>query len=257
MLPILFHIGSFPLRSWGLLLMIAFLMGAWRASKAAPRYGIKVEDYWDASLAGLFGGVLGGRLGYVLQNLSTYLEDPKKAIFSIAAVWQGGMTSFGGLLGGIAVGLYVCKKKGMNLWDAIDLGAPSLAIGMFFGRIGCLLNGCCYGHKCELPWAMDFHPDEHTAILGVHPTQLYEALGVAIAYVILISLEKRRAFRGQIFLAFCVLYGTVRFVVEIWREQSGVESIKAGLSTGQWASLGVALIAVAAWPLLAKKNRIV
>lgn len=252
MLPILFHIGPFPLRSWGLLLMIAFLMGAWRASKNAHRYGIKVEDYWDAGLAGLFGGVIGGRLGYVLQNLGSYKSD----FFSVAAVWQGGMTSFGGLLGGVLVGLTVCKKRGMNVWDAVDLGAPSLAIGMFFGRIGCLLNGCCYGHKCDQPWAMNFYPDEHTRVLGVHPTQAYEAVGVAITYLLLVALEKRRVFRGQLLLAFCILYGIVRFTVEFWREQSGAESMKAGLSTGQWASLTIAAIAAIAWPILAKKNKL-
>lgn len=252
MLPVLFHIGSFPLRSWGLLLMIAFLMAAWRAACVAPRYGLKSEDYWDASLAGLFGGVLGGRIGYILQNLDTYKSD----LLSIGAVWQGGMTSFGGLIGGVLVGILVCKKKGMNPWDAIDTAAPSLAIGMFFGRIGCLLNGCCYGHKCDLPWKMNFYPDEHTQIIGVHPTQIYEAIGVALAFGSLVWLEKHRTFRGQIICAFMVLYGIVRFVVEIWREQSGTESVKAGLSTGQWASLFVSLVGIVLGLVLAKKNRI-
>ena len=252
MRPVLFHIGSFPLRSWGLLLMIAFLMAMWRATKVAPRYGIKSEDYGDAAMWGLLGGVLGGRLFYVFQNLKSYLAHPQ----DIFAVWQGGMTSFGGLLGGVWLGIVVCKKKGMNVWDALDIAAPSLAIGMFFGRLGCLLNGCCYGHQCELPWAMSFYPENEPAKLGVHPTQIYEMIGVAIAFALLMALEKRRAFRGQLFLAFCVLYGIVRFVVEIWREQAGAGSVKAGLSTGQWASIAVVLVAGAFWPMLAKKNRI-
>ncbi len=211
MRPILFHIGSFPLRSWGLLLMIAFLMGAWRASKAAPRYGIKTDDLWDASLAGLFGGVLGGRLGYVVQNPGEYLSNPRE----ILNFMSGGMTSFGGLIGGVAAGLAVCKKRGMNVWDAADVAAPSLAIGWFFGRLGCLLNGCCYGHKCDVAWKMNFYPDSHTQIIGVHPTQIYEAIGMVIAYAVLVALEKKRAFRGQIFAVFLGLYGLSRFIVEI------------------------------------------
>lgn len=252
MLPVLFHIGSFPIRSWGLLLAIAFMMAAWRATTIAKRYGISSEDYWDASLAGLLGGVLGGRVGYVLQNLPLYVKEPAR----IVNFMEGGMTSFGGLLGGVLVGLWVCKKKKMDGWDAADVAAPSLAIGMFFGRIGCLLNGCCYGRACAYPWGMDFHPDEHTTITHVHPTQLYECFGVAIAFGLLVLLEKRRQFRGQILLGFCVLYGIVRFVVEIWREQAGAESVQAGLSTGQWASLTVSLIAAIAWPILAKRNAI-
>ena len=252
MIPVLFHIGAFPLRSWGLMLMIAFLMGALHATKLARRYGIKPDDLWDASLAGLFGGVLGGRLGYVLQNMGEYLKNPAQ----ILNFMSGGMTSFGGMLGGVVVGLFVCKKKGMNLWDAADAIAPSLAIGWFFGRIGCLLNGCCYGHKCDVAWKMNFYPDEHTQILGVHPTQIYEAIGMVLTYGVLMSLTKRRVFRGQIFAAFLVLYGIVRFVVEFWREQSGAESIKAGLSTGQWASLLVAFVGLALGSVLAKKNKI-
>ncbi len=252
MRPVLFHIGSFPLRSWGFLLMIAFLMAMWRATKTAPRYGIKSEDYGDAAMWGLLGGVLGGRLAYVFLNLKSYLSHPQ----DIFAVWQGGMTSFGGLIGGVWLGITVCKKKGMDVWDALDIAAPSLAIGMFFGRLGCLFNGCCYGHTCTLPWAMNFYPEHESARLSAHPTQIYEMIGVAIAFAAMVALEKRRAFRGQIICAFMVLYGIVRFVVEIWREQSGVESVKAGLSTGQWASLLVSLVGLVLGVVLAKKNRI-
>src|SRR4051812_23133825 len=100
MLPILFHIGQFPVHSWGVLLMIGFLLGAWRAAKHAPRYGIVPEDLWDASLFGLFGGVVGGRLAYVLLNIPYFSIHPGE----IVALWSGGMTSFGGLIGGMLAG---------------------------------------------------------------------------------------------------------------------------------------------------------
>lgn len=252
MRPVLLHLGNFPLRAWGFLLMIAFLMGAVRAVKVAEgRYGISREKLWDASMAGLFGGVIGARLLYVLLNIGDYSKHPLQAF----AVWEGGMTSFGGLLGGMLVGLWAAKKRGLNVLDVCDVAGPSLAIGMFFGRIGCLLNGCCYGHVCTQPWAIDFHPENSPATGPVHPTQVYEAFGVALVYAFLtLYLEKRRAFPGQILLAFTILYGVVRFIVEFWRAQSSTESVIAGLSTGQWAGILVIAVAAGFWPVLAKRK---
>lgn len=250
MLPVLFHIGSYPVGSWGLLLMVAFVAGAVRAVVAAEKlYGVPRDPLWDASLYGLFGGVLGGRLAFVLLNPKQYLTHPGE----VFAVWQGGMTSFGGLIGGVGVGLFIAKKRGLNVLDVCDAAGPSLAIGWFFGRIGCLLNGCCYGHVCTQPWAMEFHPKDGPITGRVHPTQLYDALGMALTFAFLtLVLEKRRAFRGQLLLVFLILFGVVRFVVEFWREQSGTESIIAGLSTGQWASIAVAAVALALWPAWSK-----
>lgn len=252
MLPVLFHLGSYPVGSWGLMLMIAFLAGAVRAVAAAERlYGIPRDPLWDASLTGLFGGVLGGRLAFVLLNYKQYLAHPGE----IFAFWQGGMTSFGGLIGGVGVGLAMAKKRGLRVLDVCDAAGPSLAIGWFFGRIGCLLNGCCYGHACQQPWALEFHPKDGLATGRVHPTQLYDALGMALTFAFLTRvLEKRRAFRGQLLLVFLISFGLVRFVVEFWREQSGAESVIVGLSTGQWASLAVALVALALWPAWSKRR---
>lgn len=253
MLPVLFHVGNYPLHSWGVLLMVGFLLAALRAVKAAEvLYQIPRDALWDTSLAGLFGGILGARLAFVLQNLKDYAQH----LGEVLAVWKGGMTSFGGLLGGVVVGLLVARKRGLDVRDVCDAAAPSLAIGLFFGRIGCLLNGCCYGHTCSLPWAMEFHPDNGAETGRVHPTQLYDALGAALIYAFLtLVMEKRRAFKGQLLLLFIILYGLSRFVVEFWRAQSGEQSVVGGLSTGQWASILIAAVAAALWPVLAKKKR--
>ena len=207
MLPILFHIGPFPVHSWGVLLMIGFLVGGWRAAKNAPRYGFKPEDVWDVSLFGLLGGVLGGRIGFVVQE-PHFWERPQQML----AIWDGGMAFYGGLLGGILAGVLTCRAKKMRVADMADLAAPSLALGYIFGRIGCFLNGCCYGGVCDLPWAIRF-PDEH--VPGVltppsHPAQLYSSLG-GTAYLpfALLPLEKHRKFRGQVMYVFLFLYGAL------------------------------------------------
>ena len=248
MYPILFHVGSFPIHAWGVLLMIGFLVGTWRAAKVAPRYGIPGEDLWDAALFGLLGGIVGARLAYVAQNLGEFASHPGM----IFALWQGGMTSFGGLIGGVAVGLWILQRRGHNLVDAGDLVAPSLALGYFFGRIGCYLNGCCYGGYCPEPLGVHF-----PGIAGtVHPTQLYSAAAGLFIFALLAAMEKRRQFGGQIIALFAVLYGVYRFIVEFFREgaTTGASGI-ASLTTGQVASLVVSLLALAFYLYRLKASR--
>ncbi len=221
MLPILFHIGPFPVHSWGVLLMIGFLVGGWRAAKNAPRYGFKPEDVWDVSLFGLLGGVLGGRIGFVIQE-PHFWERPQQML----AIWDGGMAFYGGLLGGILAGVLTCRAKKMRVADMADLAAPSLALGYIFGRIGCFLNGCCYGGVCDLPWGMRF-PDEHVPgglTPPSHPAQLYSSIAGLLIFLLLLPLEKHRQFRGQIMYVFLFLYGVYRFLIEIVRTGASSDS---------------------------------
>ena len=201
--------------------MIGFLVGGWRAAKNAPRYGFKPEDVWDVSLFGLLGGVLGGRIGFVVQE-PHFWERPQQML----AIWDGGMAFYGGLLGGILAGVLTCRAKKMRVADMADLAAPSLALGYIFGRIGCFLNGCCYGGVCDLPWAMRF-PDEHVPggfTPPSHPAQLYSSLAGLLIFLLLLPLEKYRQFRGQIMYVFLMLYGAYRFLIEIVRTGASSDS---------------------------------
>ncbi|MBC8137512.1 MAG: prolipoprotein diacylglyceryl transferase [Fibrella sp.] len=234
--PILFKVGNFPVHAWGVLLMIGFLLGTWRAAHHAMRYKIAPEDLWDAALFGLFGGVIGGRLAYVAQNLPEFAAHPGQ----IFAMWNGGMTSFGGLIGGVGVGLLVMHLRKRNLLDSADLAAPSLAIGYFWGRIGCYLNGCCFGGACPDPLGVQFPLLSGT----VHATQLYSAFAAAVIYGVLVLVEKRRQFRGQLILLFALLYSLYRFIVEFFREGATADlSGIASLTTAQVACLAIALLA--------------
>lgn len=236
MFPILFKVGNFPVHSWGVLLMIGFLLGTWRAARHAMRYSIAPEDLWDAALFGLFGGVLGGRLAYVAQNIPEFAANPGQ----IFAMWNGGMTSFGGLIGGVGVGLLVMHLRKRNLLDSADLAAPSLAIGYFWGRIGCFLNGCCFGGACPEPLGVHFPGLQGT----VHATQLYSAFAAAIIFGILFFVEKNRQFRGQLILLFALLYSVYRFIVEFFREGATADLSGIGsFTTAQIACLSIALLA--------------
>jgi phosphatidylglycerol---prolipoprotein diacylglyceryl transferase len=250
MRPVLFHLGPLPIHSWGVLLMIGFLLATWRAAKNAPRYKIQPEDLWDGALFGLLGGIIGGRLAYVLINYKEFLPHPA-AIFQI---WQGGMTSFGGLIGGIGVGLLVARYRKMNVADTADLTAVSLPIGYAIGRVGCFLNGCCYGSKCDSPWAVDFPTPGGGHTGPSHPAQLYSAFAGVVMYLILVQLEKRRAFRGQLMLAFAFLYSIYRFLIEFIREGATADlSGIASLTQAQVACLGIAVVAAIVYGILAKR----
>ena len=250
MLPVLFKLGPFTLHSWGLLLLAAFVAAALRGVKRAPRYGISPEAIWDCALIGLLGGIVGGRLAFVLQQASYFSSHPGE----ILAIWTGGMTSFGGLIGGVGAGIWAAKRRGIRVADAADLTAVSLPIGYAIGRIGCFLNGCCHGSACSLPWAVDFHPDGGPATGPVHPAQLYSAAAGLLIYAVLMLLEKRRSFPGQLLLLFMAFYGIYRFLVEFVREGATAEVLAAGLTTGQIASLATVAAAAVATAILARKR---
>jgi len=243
MLPVLFKIGPYPVHSWGLLLMLGFLLAAWRAAQNARRFHFTREDVWDVSLFGLLGGVLGGRLGFVVQNLSFYTHNAGK----ILALWDGGMTFYGGMAGGILAGVLVCRAKKMNVADMADLAAVSFPLGYLMGRIGCFLNGCCYGGACDLPWATRFHTDSGLTVPS-HPAQLYSALISLGIYLALLPIERARKFRGQVMLAYLFLYGVYRFLIEFVREGATADVTNfLHLTLGQIVSLALSGVAAFLW----------
>ncbi len=253
MWPELFKIGPLTVHSWGVFLMLGFLLAAWRAARNAPRYNIAGEHMWDVSLWGLLGGVIGARLAYVLITPDEFRASPLAAL----QIWQGGMTFYGGLVGGILAGALVCRLRRINVLDAADLAALSFPLGYALGRVGCFFNGCCYGGVCDLPWATQFHnPATGGLTAPSHPAQLYSALAAIAMYVLLVFLEPRRRFRGQLMLAFLFLYGVYRFCIEFVREGVTADTTPLlGLTEGQIASLLLSLAAVAAWVIAARRAR--
>jgi phosphatidylglycerol:prolipoprotein diacylglycerol transferase len=234
------------------MLLIGFLAAVWRATKAAPRYHFDPGAVWDCSLLGLFGGVLGGRLAFILQELPYYSKHPTE----ILMIWTGGMTSIGGLVGGLGVGLWAARKRKFHIGDAADLAAVSVPIGYFFGRLGCFLNGCCYGTKCDAPWAMSFKDEAGLIHDHVHPTQLYAMVAALAIFAVLAWRERqpRLRYRGELLPLFSVLYGIYRFVVEVWRAQSEAHPPGGGLSSGQWAALAMVLVGLGLFFFLPKRT---
>ena len=133
------------------------MFGLWTATLRARREKISGETIADVTLWIMVGTILGARTVYV----ATYWQDEfaGQPLTEIFAIWHGGLVFYGGLIGAIIAGAIYLRWKKLPLWKIADVLAPSIALGSVFGRIGCLLNGCCYGRACNLPWAISFPAD--------------------------------------------------------------------------------------------------
>ena len=233
--PILFTVGPFhiggttigpiQIHSFSVMLILAFLFGVWIARKRAPKFGFDPGKISDASMLALFAGVIGARLLFILQELPYYLQH-RNELFSLQ--FQG-LTSFGGLLGGLGAYWYFAWRQKRSLRDVLDVVAPSALLGQGIGRIGCLLNGCCYGVVCTKDYFLAVHLDQ-TSILHI-PAQLYDTVMCFIAFGLLVWIERQRQLRsGQVFALFMLFFGLSRFIYEFWRAGS-VADVNQGLAS--------------------------
>ncbi len=148
------------------------------------------------------------------------------------------------------------KKNGLSIWRSLDLFAPSLAIGVFFGRIGCFFAGCCFGVPCDLPWAVTFTNPQSLAKLHIplHPVQLYSSLGALITFLILFAFRKRKTFDGQLSLMWIFCYSGFRLIEELFRGDVRGDLIFGKYPTSQVLSVILFIGSVILFPILKKKN---
>jgi len=228
MFPILFKVFGFPVHSYGVMIVIAFLVSVWIIRKRAPKYNIDKQRLTDGLIVTLIVGILGARIAYILQELPFYTSHPRE-IFSPQ---MAGITSFGAMVTGLLYLFFWARRKKVNPLALFDCIGPPFLIGNAIGRVGCLLNGCCYGGVCEptLPWKIHVAdaPGWH------HPAQIYESLMNLVAFAIIIQLERRNTGHGQsIGLAF-VGYGLCRFIYEFWRAGTQDQVNKGTASSTYW-----------------------
>lgn len=240
------------------MIALAFLTGLWTATLRARREKIPAERIADVVLWLMVGSILGARVVYV----ATYWHEEfaGQPIFEIFAVWHGGLVYYGGLIGGIVGGsAYVLWKK-MPIWKTADVLAPSIALGSFFGRMGCLLNGCCYGRPTDLPWAITFtnplaHDLSGTPLnVPLHPTEIYDGVLNLALYALLAWLFRRKKFNGQIFATYLICYSILRSVVEHFRGDYSVLHYHLGLTPAQWISVPMFIIGLALAAILSRRT---
>lgn len=213
--PILIELGPFRLSWYGLMYVFGFA-----ASYFLVRYQMNRKDFGISKLEVenlyfylILGLVIGARLGYVLfYDLKMYLADP----FEIVAIWHGGMSFHGGLIGVLIVAIVFCSKNKLSFWKVADLVIVTAPIGLALGRIGNFINGELWGRATQLPWGLIFPKG---GPLPRHPSQLYESgLEGGLLFLILWFLKDRRLPDGTLLALFLFFYGVFRFIVEFFRE---------------------------------------
>lgn len=245
MIPVLFSFGALHLYTYGLSIAVGVLLALFLMNRQAAQEGFpKPEQVFDIAFSILAWGFLGARLFYVIQNFSYYAVAPIK----IFAVWEGGLIFYGGALAAIFGFWLTTRKRGVPFWKALDFIVPYGALAHAFGRIGCFLNGCCYGKICDLPWAVRF-PELSRA---VHPAQLYEAFYDLALFAFLLARRKRSRFEGETGLLYFLFYGLGRYLIEFVREPSWVWM---GITSNQWLSAGIIFAAFVAFQLRRHKAR--
>ncbi len=214
MYPELLTIGPFTFHSFGLMMALGFVAAGVTTYYGFKRKGLNPEYVYWMTIAAAVGGLLGSKIHYLLLHLDRLQDNPMTTAFSGAGlVWYGGL--IGGTLGVLLVVLIVKLPLGRTA-DAV---APAIAIGYAFGRMGCFLNGDDYGRPSTLPWAMEFPQGSPPTPEGltVHPAQLYEAGASLLIFFVLLYLWPRLRRDWELFLAYLVMAGFERFLVEFVR----------------------------------------
>lgn len=248
MFPVIFELGPIKLYSFGLMVVLGFIAGSYLSANLARRRGLPGEAFLDAAVVILFSSILGARLLFVLLNWETFSRD----MSHIGAIWQGGMSFHGGAAAGILSGVLYMRWRKIPVLAMADAAGPGLALGYAIGRIGCFLNGCCYGVATSLPWGMPFREGQ----VGVHyhPTQLY-ALGLNLVLAALLVLAYRRPHRtGQIMALYLGGYSIYRFAIEALRKGVTADVFAFGLTEAQAFSLLVIVLSSGWWYWLEKHS---
>ncbi len=251
MRPVLFTLFGYPFHSYAMLLSAAAIGCTLLAVREGEKRGLWLPP--EGGIWVFLGALFGAKIYYIIQFDPKWYLNLWKAVL----VWQGGLVSYGGLLGGMAAAyLYTGFHKIPRLQTA-DTIAPYVALAEAAARLGCFLNGCCFGAPTDLPWGLRFPKGSHawtrqldlglipetaSSSLPVHPTQLYMVLGlVLMALALKVALDRKR-FDGQVALLWMLLYGLWRFLVEMFRADSARPLF--GMTASQTVSIGLVLFSL-------------
>ncbi len=240
--PEIVKIGPFAVRWYGLMYLIGFASSYLLVRFQIIKKRLSLPRDFESSLYSylIMGLLIGARMGYVIfYDAATYLRKP----LEVFAIWHGGMSFHGGLVGSLIAGILFCTKARVDFWQTADLVIVTAPIGLGLGRIGNFINGELFGRASSVPWAMVFPAG---GPLPRHPSQLYEFLLEGVLLFIILWTAKERGFRtGVLTSLFLILYGLFRFIVEFFREPDPQVGFVIGfLTMGQILSSVTALAGV-------------
>jgi phosphatidylglycerol:prolipoprotein diacylglycerol transferase len=273
-----------PAHSYGLLIAAGFILGIWLAQREGKRRGQDPEQIADLTFWILLAALVGSRVYYILVNWHDYFEattflasTPLGRVPRVLVFWEGGLVFYGGFIGAVVVAWLYMRRHGMHFLAHADTLIPSVALGHFFGRLGCFGAGCCWGDvdHGHLPWAVHFPPEslayqtfaaratpgaylaaDRSATLPLHPTQLYESFGELGLFLLLVLLVRpRKRFHGQVLATWLMAYALLRTLVESFR--GDVErGVVLGLGVGIWTSLLIFAAGAAVFATAGRRARV-
>jgi phosphatidylglycerol:prolipoprotein diacylglycerol transferase len=242
--PIIVSLGPFALRWYSLVYVVGFLLTYWLLHRFAKRGRIQNLDGEGAEeyiIWLIIGSIAVARLFYVvIYNPVYYWATPWKVV----ALWEGGMSFHGGLLGAVLATWWFCRRKKVSFYALADLLVVPLSLMLVFGRIANFVNGELVGRVTDVPWCVNY-----PWLAGCrHPSQFYEAAQNLVTFIILLPLYAEESIRkrlrpGTIFWLFVLLYGVGRFITNFWRAPDPTDPVLGGLLIGQWLSVIMALLA--------------
>jgi len=244
--PTLIDLGFWRLPMYGTLLFAGIVVAIVLAARRAKLIGLPGERIADLAAWVVLWGLAGAKLLLAVTEPSY--------VTSLDGLWsllRAGGVFYGGLIGALVAIVVLLRRYGLPLLPTADVLAPSVALGHFFGRLGCFAAGCCYGHACDLPWAVTFTDPLAREVSGtplgvpLHPTQLYEAAFNLANWGFLAWLFRRRLPAGSVLAAYFVTYGAGRFVIETFRGDPDRGFVLGGaLSTSQAIAIGMAVLGI-------------
>lgn len=264
---IIIDLGRFEIASYGLMVAIGMLIGVWIAAMRAKKLGEPPTLILDLTVWVVISGIIGARFFYVfIEGWKEVISRPiGETLIYFLKIRQGGLSFLGAIAFGVPVGLTYLWKKNANLWKVSDIMAPSIALGEAFARIGCFLNGCCFGKPCspDAFYAVEFPVgsiphDHYQEVISLFPTQLINSINAFTIFIILSVVLRYKKFDGQVFWLFTFLYSITRFLVDFMRGDSS-DTFFGGalfgvLTLAQVLSVIVFLISIVMLIMLRRRN---
>jgi phosphatidylglycerol:prolipoprotein diacylglycerol transferase len=246
--PVLFEIFGIPVYSYGFFLAFAFMLCLMLILRRAKSMNVAPHYILDLGLYLIISGIVGARMFYIISNLDYYIENP----FEIILLNKGGLVFHGGLILSLIVGILVVKLWKLPVLKMADLVITFLPLGQAIGRVGCFLNGCCYGKPTESIFGIKFPEYSFAANafgpdIYVYPTQIFSSIADLSVFFILLLRMKKKEYDGQAIVYYLFLYGVARFLLEFLRADN--PPILYGFNIQQIISILMAVIALILWPI--------
>lgn len=267
MYPVLIKLGPLAVRTYGFLLVLAFVTGIWFSARRAKKQGSGIEWLPDLSLIVLISAIVGSRFFYIIYHLEEFegrILDMINPIQSTGEIGIGGLSMFGGLVLAIVCGIAYVHIKKLGVWKIADVVAPSIMLGLGIARIGCFLNGCCFGNPSQSSLSVVFPYNSPAGYMfpdtAVFPIQLVASFGGFFIFAMLLLLERFKRFDGFTFWLMLIFYSAARFTIDFFRyyEESMIflRIGDASFTVNQALIVLIFIVSVFMWIYLRRKSKV-